>query len=128
MIRLILNVIWFIWGGWLAGLLWALGGCVLAISIIGLPFAPACFRIAGFSLWPFGRDIATRPYGLGTGAGGCLLNVIWFVFAGWYVALCHLVLAFTQAITIIGIPFAYKNVQLALLAVNPIGKDVVHVR
>jgi uncharacterized membrane protein YccF (DUF307 family) len=128
MIRLILNILWFIWGGWLSGLLWGLAGVIMAITVIGLPWTPACFRIAGFCFWPFGKAIVDRPPGdLGTGAGGCLLNVVWFVLAGWYIALSHLIIAFTEAITIIGLPFASKDLQLAQLALAPVGKDVVRV-
>lgn len=128
MIRLILNVLWFLWGGWLSGLLWILAGCLMAVTIIGLPYTPACFRIAVFSFWPFGKEIVDRPGGPGTGVGGCLLNVIWFVLGGWYLALSHLLIAATEAVTLIGLPFAFKDLQLAVLGLSPVGKDVVRVR
>ena len=129
MIRLILNVLWFVWGGWISGLLWLLAGCLMAITIIGLPYTAACFRIAGFSFWPFGKEIVDRaPGDLGTGPVGCLLNVIWFILGGWYLALSHILIAATEAVTIIGIPFAFKDLQLAVLGLAPIGKDVVRVR
>ncbi len=129
MIRLILNVLWFLAGGWISALLWALAGCVLAITIVGLPWAGAAFRIAGFVLWPFGKTIVERRDLGGRDAGtGCLgvgLNVIWFVLAGWWLALSHLVIAAAEAVTIIGIPFAFKDLQFARLALAPIGVDVV---
>ena len=133
MIRLILNVAWFILGGWLSGLLWLLGGAILAVTIVGLPWSMAAFRIAGFAFWPFGKEIVDRAdlYGredLGTGCVGLLLNVVWVVFAGWYIALSHLVAAAVEAVTIIGIPFALKDLQLAWLALAPVGKSVVRVR
>lgn len=129
MIRLILNVLWLIWGGWLSGLLWGLAGFLLACTVIGLPWSAAAFRIAGFCFWPFGKEIVDRPPGApGAGAGGCLLNVIWFLLAGWYLALSHILIAATEAVTIIGLPFAFKDLQLAVLGLSPIGKDVVRVR
>ena len=133
MIRLILNILWFILGGWLSGLLWLLGGLLLAVTIVGLPYTGAAWRIAGFAFWPFGKEIVSREIvtgrsDLGTGPLGFVLNIIWFVFAGWYIALSHLMIAFAEAITIIGIPFAIKDFQLAIIALAPIGREVVVVR
>ncbi len=126
--RLLLNLLWFVLGGWISLLLWLLAGVLLAITIIGLPWAFAAFRLAGFSAWPFGRQVMERPAGdLGTGPLGFLLNVIWFLLAGWYLALHHLVLAFGLAVTIIGIPFAIQHVKLAVISLAPIGRDVVEV-
>ena len=130
MIRFILNVLWFILGGWISGLLWLLGGLLLAVTIVGLPYTGAAWRIAGFAFWPFGREIVSRDVltgreDLGTGPLGCGLNVIWFLLAGWYIALGHLMIAIAEAISIIGIPFALKDLQLAQIAMAPIGKEVV---
>lgn len=125
MIRLILNVLWFLFGGVLTGLGWLLAGVLLAITIIGLPYAGAAFRIAGFAFWPFGKEIVRREAGLGAGGLGFLLNVIWFVLAGWWLALGHVMVAVAEAVTIIGIPFAIKDLQLAYIALAPIGRDVV---
>jgi uncharacterized membrane protein YccF (DUF307 family) len=127
--KLLLNILWFIWGGWVSGLLWLLGGAILALTIVGLPWALAAWRIAGFAFWPFGKKIVARAdlgrSDLGTGCLGVVLNVIWFVFAGWYIALSHLFFAVTEAVTIIGIPFAFKDLQLAQLALAPVGMEVV---
>jgi uncharacterized membrane protein YccF (DUF307 family) len=133
MIRLILNLLWFFFGGWLSGLLWLLGGAILAITIVGLPYTFAAWRIASFSFWPFGREIVSRELAtgesdIGTGPLGLVLNIIWFVFAGWYIALSHLLIAVAEFVTIIGIPFALKDLQLAGLALAPIGKTVVEKR
>lgn len=133
MIRLILNILWFILGGWLSGLLWLLGGLLLAITIVGLPYTGAAWRIAGFAFWPFGKEIVSREIvtgqsDLGTGPLGLVLNVIWFLLGGWYIALSHLLIAIAEAITIIGIPFAIKDLQLAFIALAPIGKVVVEKR
>lgn len=126
---LLLNILWFIFGGFIAGMLWLLAGVLLAITIIGLPYAGAAWRIAGFVFWPFGKEIVSREElgqsDLGTGPLGFLLNVIWFVLAGWYLALTHLVIAFFEAITLIGLPFAFKDLQLAGFALAPIGKTVI---
>ncbi|KQZ18278.1 YccF domain-containing protein [Caulobacter sp. Root1472] len=130
MIRLLLNILWFIFGGFISGCLWLLGGLLLAITIVGLPYAGAAWRIAGFAFWPFGkeivpRDLVTGREDLGTGPLGCALNVIWFVLGGWYIALAHLIAAVAEAVTIIGIPFAIKDLQLAVVALAPIGRTVV---
>jgi uncharacterized membrane protein YccF (DUF307 family) len=132
MIRLLLNILWFIFGGWLAGLLWLLGGAILGLTVVGLPYTFAAWRIASFSFWPFGREVVSRGSlgrsDLGTGPLGFVLNVIWFIFAGWYIALAHLVIAVAEFVSIIGIPFALKDLQLAVLALAPIGKTVVEKR
>ncbi|WP_421931321.1 YccF domain-containing protein [Phenylobacterium sp.] len=130
--RLLLNLLWFVFGGWLSGLLWMLSGVLLAITVVGLPWAFAAFRIAGFSAWPFGRQVAARDLhtgreDLGTGGVGFLMNVVWFILGGWYLALSHLMLAVAQAVTIIGIPFAVQNVKLAIISLAPVGKTVVEV-
>lgn len=127
MIRFVLNVLWFIWGGFFLGLGWLLAGVILAITIVGLPYAGAAFRIAGFSFLPFGKEIVRRETGLASGPLGAVLNVIWFILAGWWLALGHLIVAVTEAISIIGIPFAIKDLQLAQIALAPIGRDVVRV-
>lgn len=130
MIRFILNVLWFVCGGLLTGLGWLLAGVLLAITIVGLPYAGAAFRIAGFAFWPFGKEIVHREVltgqsDLGTGPLGTVLNVIWFILAGWWLALGHVMIAVAEAISIIGIPFAIKDLQLAHIALAPIGREVV---
>jgi uncharacterized membrane protein YccF (DUF307 family) len=129
--RLILNCLWFILGGWISGSLWILAGLLLAITIVGLPWASAAFRIAGFSYWPFGRQVMPRSgFGgtdLGTGPLGAILNVIWFIFAGWYLALHHILLGLALCITIIGIPFGLQHLKLAVISLAPVGKTVVNI-
>jgi uncharacterized membrane protein YccF (DUF307 family) len=119
--RLLLNILWFILGGFISGTAWVLAGVILAITIVGLPWTPAAFRMAGFSYWPFGRVVIDRD----TGAVSLLLNILWLVLAGWWLALQHILLAAALAVTIIGIPFAWQHVKLAVLALTPVGKDVV---
>jgi uncharacterized membrane protein YccF (DUF307 family) len=123
MIRLLLNILWFILGGWISGTLWVIAGVILAITIIGLPWTPAAFRIASFSYWPFGRAVVDRD----TGPTSLLLNIIWFVLAGWWLALHHIVLAFGLAVTLIGLPFAWQHLKMAVMALAPVGKTVVEV-
>lgn len=129
-ILFILNVLWFITGGVIAGLAWILAGVLMAITIIGLPWARSCFMLARFSFWPFGYDIIARDqlYGredLGTGSLGMLGNIVWFVLAGWWLAIMHIAAAIAYAVTIIGIPFAWQHVKLAIASLFPVGKTVV---
>src|SRR5436190_7125791 len=121
--RLILNILWFIFGGWISGTLWLPAGALLAITVIGLPWTPAAWRIAGFSYWPFGRVMVDAD---ASAASGCL-NVVWLVLAGWWLALHHIFLAVPLAISIIGIPFALQHVKLAMLSLVPVGKAIVEV-
>ena len=122
MIRFILNVLWFILGGWISGTLWILAGCIFAITIVGLPWVPAAFRIAGFSYWPFGRQIVEHR---SAGAGSVLLNLLWLVLAGWWLAIGHLLTAVALAVTIVGIPFAWAHLKLAGLSLAPVGTVLI---
>lgn len=124
------NMIWFILGGALMGLAWWLAGIIALITIIGIPWAKACFVIGQFSFFPFGkkaiaRNELSKKEDIGTGAFGVLGNVIWFILAGWWLAFGHLVSALACFITIIGIPFGLQHLKLAELAVFPIGKTIV---
>ena len=129
-LRLLLNILWLIFGGFFAGLAWLVAGVIMAITIIGLPWARAAFNIAAYTLLPFGqkavrRDSLTGQPDIGTGPLGLVGNVIWFVLAGWWLALGHLITAVILAITIIGIPFAWAHLKLAGIALWPIGKVIV---
>lgn len=119
--RLLLNILWFILGGWISGTLWLLAGAILACTLIGLPWTPAAFRMGFFSYAPFGKTI---DEGQG-GPTSLILNVVWFVLAGWWLALHHLVLAAALAVTTIGIPFAWQHVKLAAISFAPVGRTVV---
>ena len=119
--RLILNILWFIFGGWIAGTAWVLAGVLLAITIVGLPWTPAAFRIAGFAYFPFGKVVVDRD----SGPTSLLLNIVWFLVAGWWLALHHIVLAIGLALTLIGIPFAWQHVKLAGISLTPVGKAVI---
>ena len=118
---LILNILWIVFGGLLMALGWVIAAALMAISIIGLPWAPAALRIAWYTLLPFGQTVVERD----PGPLSTLGNVIWFLLAGWWLALGHLAIAIAQAVTIIGIPFAWAHLKLALLSIAPVGKAVV---
>ncbi|MEI2715344.1 MAG: YccF domain-containing protein [Nocardioides sp.] len=122
--RLLLNLIWLVFGGlWLA-LGYVVFGIIACIFIITIPFGIASFRMASFALWPFGRTVVAKP---GAGAGSGIGNVIWFVVAGVWLALAHITTAIAQAVTIIGIPLAIANVKLIPVSCFPLGKDIVSV-
>ena len=130
---LLLNLLWLVFGGFLTGLGWLLAGVLMIVTIVGIPWAGAAFTIAGFSFWPFGRVAIDRREltgreDIGTGPLGFFGNIVWFVFAGWWLALGHFAAAIALAVTIIGIPFAFQHLKLAMLAIAPIGKEVVPVR
>jgi len=109
---------------------WLIAAAIMAITIIGLPWARAAFNIASYTLLPFGpRAVSRRDYlgeeNIGTGPLGFLGNLIWLIFAGWWLALGHLITAILRAVTIIGIPFAWAHLKLAGLALWPVGKMIV---
>ena len=128
---LILNLLWFLLGGWAAGLSWLFSAVLLALTVVGLPWAQAAVRIGLFTFFAFGKQVVDRRalgrQDLGTGPVGCLLNVIWFVLGGWYLALAHLVLGVLLLIPLITIPFALQHFKLAGIALAPIGKEVIEV-
>ena len=125
LLRLILNILWLFCGGLAAALGWFLGGALLALTIVGLPWTLAAWRIGVYTLWPFGREVVWRDRDdIGTGAIGVLLNVVWFLLAGWWIALAHLLVAVVEFISIIGIPFALNDLELAKLALAPVGRTI----
>ena len=122
--RLLLNLIWLVFGGlWLA-LGYALVALVMFILIITIPFGIAAMRMALFCLWPFGRTLVRRP---GAGAGSLIGNVIWFVLAGWWLALGHLISGVAMCLTIIGIPLGLANFKLIPVSLTPFGRDIVDI-
>ena len=124
------NVFWFILGGAFMGLGWWLAGVLAYISIIGIPWGKACFVIGQFAFMPFGkqavsRKLVTSQDDIGTGILGTIGNVLWFIFAGVWLAIGHLLSAVICFITIIGIPFGLQHLKLAAIAIAPIGKTIV---
>ena len=128
--RAIGNFIWFIFGGILMGLAWWLVGLLAFVSIVGIPWGKACFVIGQFTFFPFGREAISRKElkqedDIGTGGLGTLGNIVWFLFAGFWLAIGHLFSAVFCFVTIIGIPFGIQHLKLAGIALAPIGKTIV---
>ena len=126
----LLNLLWIVFGGLWMALGWVVAAVIMAITIIGLPWARAAFNIASYTLLPFGRKAVSRAehlgsHDVGTGPFGLLGNIVWLVLAGWWLALGHLLTAILWAVTIIGIPFAWAHFKLAGIALWPIGKMIV---
>ena len=129
---LIGNVFWFVLGGAVMGLGWWIAGVLAYISIIGIPWGKACFVIGQFAFMPFGKQAVNRKSvtyqdDIGTGSLGTLGNVLWFLFAGMWLAIGHLLSAAICFITIIGIPFGLQHLKLAAIAIAPIGKTIVDI-
>jgi uncharacterized membrane protein YccF (DUF307 family) len=129
-VRAILNFLWFVLGGALMGLAWWLAGIVAYLTIVGIPWGKACFVMGQFSFFPFGKEAISRRElnrtdDIGTGALGTIGNVIWFLFAGVWLALGHVACAIANFVTIIGTPFGIQHLKLAGIALAPIGKTVV---
>ncbi len=120
--RIILNILWLVLGGLPMAFGWLIAAAIMALTIIGLPWAPAALRIAWYTLLPFGQTI--RP-AADAGALSLIGNILWFVLAGWWLAIGHLASALACAITIIGLPFAWAHLKLALASLFPVGKEVV---
>src|ERR1700730_4490269 len=129
-VSILLNILWIVFGGlWMAAG-WVLAAIIMAITIVGLPWARAAFNIAAYTLLPFpqrdcGRASITGRPDIGTGPLGLIGNLIWLVLAGWWLALGHLVTAIALAVTIVGIPFAWAHLKLAGIALWPIGEGSV---
>lgn len=128
--RTIGNIIWFVLGGVFMGLAWWLLGLIAFITIVGIPWGWACFTIGNFCFFPFGREAVSRrdlhqKDDIGTGPFGLIGNIIWFVFAGLWLAIGHIISAVACFLTIIGIPFGIQHLKLAEIALAPIGKTVV---
>lgn len=130
LLQLLLNILWLVFGGVWMAFFWVIAAIIMAITIIGLPWARAALNMAAYSLLPFGHKAVSRrewtgQEDLGTGPLGTLGNILWLILAGWWLALAHLVTALGLALTIIGIPFAWAHLKLAGIALWPIGKMIV---
>ncbi|QLY31658.1 YccF domain-containing protein [Nocardia huaxiensis] len=121
-LRLILNILWFFLAGFWMAVGYVIAGIICFILIITIPFGIASFRIAGYVLWPFGREAVEKP---SAGAGSMLGNIIWVIVAGWWLALGHLFTSIALAITIVGIPFAWANLKLIPISLFPLGREIV---
>ncbi len=120
--RTLLNLIWLVLAGFWLAVGYAIAGIICCVLIVTIPFGIAAFRIAGYTLWPFGRTIVDKP---SAGAGAVLGNIIWVIFAGWWLALGHLATGIALCVTIIGIPLGVANFKLIPISLLPLGKDIV---
>ena len=121
-LSLVLNIFWLVCGGLAAAFGWLIAAGLMAITIIGLPWSFAALRIALYTLLPFGHEMRSRP---DVGVLSTLGNIVWFVLAGWWLAIIHLILALALAITIIGLPFAWAHLKLAGASLAPVGTEIV---
>jgi uncharacterized membrane protein YccF (DUF307 family) len=121
-VRTVLNVIWFVFSGIWLWIAYVLAGVLCCLLIITIPWGIASFRMANYALWPFGRVVVPKPT---AGVMSLIGNVIWFIVAGWWLALSHLVTAVAQFITIIGIPLAIANVKMIPVSLFPLGNRIV---
>lgn len=114
------NVLWFLLGGALTGVLWTFAGLLWCVTIIGIPVGKQCFKIAKLCFFPFGRSVI-----YGNGTSSFLLNVLWIIFAGWSLAIESTTIGVLFCITIVGIPFGKQYFKIAHLALTPFGAEVI---
>ena len=122
---MLLNVVWLVLHGWILALGYLLAGIVACLLVVTIPFGIASFRLAAYAAWPFGRTTVPAP---GAGVASALGNVLWFLFAGWWLALLHIAAGIAYCVTIIGIPFGIALFKLALVGLFPLGKRVVPIQ
>ncbi|WP_149180858.1 YccF domain-containing protein [Streptomyces sp. TRM49041] len=120
--KTILNIIWLVLSGFWLFLGYLAAGLLLCITIIGIPFGLAAFRVGVYALWPFGRTVVDRR---DAGAPSCLGNVLWLLLAGWWLALGHIATGIALCVTIIGIPLGIANFKLIPVSLLPLGKEIV---
>ncbi|MER7987470.1 YccF domain-containing protein [Streptomyces noursei] len=120
--KFILNILWLVLCGFWMALGYALAGIICCVLIITIPFGIASFRMASYALWPFGRTTVERR---DAGAGSVVGNIIWIVFAGWWLALGHIATGLALCVTIIGIPFGIANFKMIPISLVPLGREIV---
>jgi len=120
--NLLLNLAWLILGGFIVVLAYLLGGILLCITIIGIPFGIQCFKLAELALWPFGREVSEKEPP--SGALAVIMNIIWIILPGLELAIFHLLVALVLGITIIGLPLAMQHLKMTRLALLPFGFEV----
>ncbi|MBJ7002828.1 YccF domain-containing protein [Streptomyces griseofuscus] len=120
--NLLLNILWLLFCGIWLSIGYLIAALICFILIITIPFGIASLRIAGFVLWPFGRTAVERP---GAGTGSAVGNIIWVIFAGWWLALEHLITSIPLFLSIIGIPFGWANLKLIPISLMPLGREIV---
>ena len=120
--NLLLNIAWLILGGFIVVIAYVLGGILLCITIIGIPFGIQCFKLAELAFWPFGREVREKEPP--SGALAVIMNIIWIILPGLELAIFHLLVALVLAITIIGLPLAVQHLKMTRLALLPFGFEV----
>lgn len=120
--KTLLNLIWLVLAGFWLAVGYAIAGIICCVLIVTIPFGIASFRIAGFTLWPFGRTVVDKR---SAGAGALIGNLIWIIFAGWWLALGHLTTGIALCLTIIGIPLGVANFKLIPVSLLPLGREIV---
>jgi uncharacterized membrane protein YccF (DUF307 family) len=123
-VRLLGNIIWFVFAGFWLFLGYLLAALLCFILIVTIPFGVAALRIAFFAVWPFGRTVVPQP---DKGVGSAIGNIIWFVLGGWYLALLHILTGVILCLTIIGIPLGVANFKLITVSLRPFGREIVSV-
>jgi uncharacterized membrane protein YccF (DUF307 family) len=119
------NLIWLIFGGIIIAIEYLIGSMVLFITIIGIPFGIQTLKMSSLAIWPFGRD--TRVHERASGCLYILMNVLWLICGGIWIALTHALFGLVLCITIIGIPFGLQHFKLTAIALNPFGRDIIRV-
>jgi uncharacterized membrane protein YccF (DUF307 family) len=118
----VLNIIWLVFAGFWMALGYALAGVVCCLLVVTIPFGIAAFRIAGYALWPFGREAVVKP---GAGAPSTIGNVVWFVVAGLWLAIGHVLTGIALCLTVIGIPLGIGSFKMVPLSLLPLGREIV---
>lgn len=121
-LRLLLNLVWLVLAGVWMAIGYAVAGVICCLLVVTIPWGIAAFRIALFTLWPFGQRLERRP---DHGVGSTLGNVVWFVVAGWWLAIGHVLTAIPLAVSVVGIPFAWANLKLVPVSLTPLGRHIV---
>jgi len=119
------NLIWLLFGGFVIAVEYFIGSIILILTIVGIPFGFQTLKMGSLAIWPFGRTSRVAPR-----ASGCLyilMNIIWLIFGGIWIALTHAILGILLCITIIGIPFGKQHFKLTEIALNPFGRDIVYI-
>ena len=123
--RLLGNLVWLIFGGIIIAIEYFIGSIILMITIIGIPFGLQTLKMAAIAIWPFGRD--TRVHSRASGCLYILMNILWLLTGGLWIAITHTVFGLILCITIIGIPFGLQHFKLTAIALSPFGRDIVNV-
>jgi uncharacterized membrane protein YccF (DUF307 family) len=119
------NIIWLLFGGFIIAIEYLVGSIALMITIVGIPFGVQTLKLGLLAIWPFGRG--TKVHSRASGCLYILMNVIWLIFGGLFIAITHLILGVLLCITIIGIPFGLQHFKLTNMALTPFGRDIVNI-